>query len=117
MLAAVATTNGQYFDDEEFINFDQQFAQFAANWEQFWCNFFVFHFSEHLGGQVFSASKPTAAVPKIKGRLLTTQEGCGYSKVSTPRIVGGAAAKNGIPKYVFSLIRLAFACLNSWNIC
>lgn len=31
----------------------------------------------------------------IKGRLLTPEEGCGYSKVATTRIVGGAPAKNG----------------------
>lgn len=31
----------------------------------------------------------------IKGRLLTPEEGCGYSKVANTRIVGGAPAKNG----------------------
>lgn len=31
----------------------------------------------------------------IKGRLLTPEEGCGYSKVSNTRIVGGAPAKVG----------------------
>lgn len=30
-----------------------------------------------------------------KGRLLTTQEGCGYSKVANKRIVGGSEAKVG----------------------
>lgn len=29
------------------------------------------------------------------GRLLTPEEGCGYAKVSTPRIVGGSEAKLG----------------------
>lgn len=37
-----------------------------------------------------------------KGRLLTPEEGCGYSKVQNTRIVGGAPAKNGAwPWYVF----------------
>lgn len=31
----------------------------------------------------------------IKGRLLTPDEGCGFVKVSTTRIVGGGVAKNG----------------------
>lgn len=31
----------------------------------------------------------------IKGRLLTPEEGCGYSKVSNTRIVGGVPAKVG----------------------
>lgn len=30
-----------------------------------------------------------------KGRLLTPQEGCGYTKASNTRIVGGSAAKVG----------------------
>lgn len=31
----------------------------------------------------------------IKGRPLTAEEGCGYSKAANTRIVGGAPAKNG----------------------
>lgn len=31
----------------------------------------------------------------IKGRLLSPEEGCGYSKVSNTRIVGGAPSKVG----------------------
>lgn len=30
-----------------------------------------------------------------KGRLLTPEEGCGYSKVQNKRIIGGSEAKNG----------------------
>lgn len=30
-----------------------------------------------------------------KGRLLTPEEGCGYSKVANKRIVGGSEAKVG----------------------
>lgn len=30
-----------------------------------------------------------------KGRLLTSKEGCGYTKVTTNRIVGGSDAKPG----------------------
>lgn len=30
-----------------------------------------------------------------KGRLLTPEEGCGYSKVQNKRIIGGSPAKNG----------------------
>lgn len=31
-----------------------------------------------------------------KGRLLTVEEGCGYSKVASTKIVGGSPAKNGM---------------------
>lgn len=31
----------------------------------------------------------------IQGRLLSPEEGCGYSKVGQTRIVGGTKAKNG----------------------
>lgn len=56
---------------------------------------------------MLSATNPFA-VPTIKGRLLTPEEGCGHSKVLTKRIVGGSAAKNGIPKYISSIIRSPF---------
>lgn len=41
--------------------------------------------------------KPLPALPisKIKGRLLTPEEGCGFSKVANTRIVGGQNAKIG----------------------
>lgn len=32
----------------------------------------------------------------IKGRLLTPNEGCGYSKVAISRIVGGSTSKLGM---------------------
>lgn len=35
----------------------------------------------------------------IKGRLLAPNEGCGYSKVESSRIVGGVPAKNGSYNY------------------
>lgn len=39
---------------------------------------------------------PEVVVRKdIKGRLLTPEEGCGYSKAAAKRIVGGSAAKVG----------------------
>lgn len=34
----------------------------------------------------------------IKGRLLTPEEGCGYSKLTNTRIVGGVRAKAGNEK-------------------
>lgn len=34
-------------------------------------------------------------VANVKGRLLTPEEGCGYSRVQNKRIIGGSAAKNG----------------------
>lgn len=39
------------------------------------------------------------------GRLLTPEEGCGYAKVSTPRIVGGSEAKLGnlFMKYIIRM--------------
>lgn len=37
----------------------------------------------------------TIAITEIKGRLLTPEEGCGYSKVANTRIVGGSNAKEG----------------------
>lgn len=43
-----------------------------------------------LGGELSSAS---STYPK--GRLLTPEEGCGFSKFSDTRIVGGSVAKNG----------------------
>lgn len=54
-----------------------------------------------INGQYFfsSANQPkTIEAPTllpIKGRLLTPAEGCGFSKVSHKKIVGGAPAKNG----------------------
>lgn len=39
----------------------------------------------------------------IKGRPLTSEEGCGYSKIASTRIVGGVAAKNGISQTISSL--------------
>lgn len=41
-----------------------------------------------------SSSKPMP-VANVKGRLLTPQEGCGYSRVQHKRIVGGSTAKPG----------------------
>lgn len=40
-----------------------------------------------------------------KGRLLTPEEGCGYSEVQNKRIVGGAPAKNG--QYISHLFILS----------
>lgn len=34
-------------------------------------------------------------VQQINGRLLTVEEGCGLSKVTQSKIVGGGVAKNG----------------------
>lgn len=45
-----------------------------------------------LGG---NAITKTIVRTDIKGRLLTPEEGCGYSKVANTRIVGGAPAKVG----------------------
>lgn len=42
-----------------------------------------------------NAKPETRVRTDIKGRLLTPEEGCGYSKVSNTRIVGGAPAKKG----------------------
>lgn len=50
----------------------------------------VFHF--HRSGQ----PPQTVVRTDIKGRLLTPEEGCGYSKVSNTRIVGGVPAKVGV---------------------
>lgn len=41
-----------------------------------------------------SDSKPVP-VENVKGRLLTPQEGCGFSRVKHKRIVGGSTAKPG----------------------
>lgn len=38
---------------------------------------------------------PVLPISKIKGRLLTPKEGCGFSKVANTRIVGGQPAKKG----------------------
>lgn len=38
---------------------------------------------------------PTVPVADVKGRLLTPEEGCGYSKVQNKRIIGGSPAKIG----------------------
>lgn len=53
-----------------------------------------------------------SALPTIKGRLLTSQEGCGYSKVLTKRIIGGAPAKNGAYPWM-SLLRFNRSVLDS----
>lgn len=48
-----------------------------------------------------NANKPETVVrTDIKGRLLTPEEGCGYSKVQQKRIVGGGNAKNGKYKHI-----------------
>lgn len=71
VLVGVATANGQYFGD------DGKFQE-----------------SVLISEQSLVISGPSA-LPTVKGRLLTPQEGCGYSKVLTKRIVGGGPAKNG----------------------
>lgn len=43
----------------------------------------------------FLTAKRKASKSYPMGRLLTPEEGCGYSKVQNTRIVGGAPAKNG----------------------
>lgn len=43
-----------------------------------------------------------------KRRLLTPEEGCGYSKVQHSRIVGGTEAKNGIFEIFINNYRLPF---------
>lgn len=40
-----------------------------------------------------------------KGRLLTPDEGCGYSKVAHKRIVGGTVAKDG---ELYGLVKSTF---------
>lgn len=37
----------------------------------------------------------TQALPQINGRLLTPEEGCGFSPMRNTRIIGGGAARNG----------------------
>lgn len=44
---------------------------------------------------VAASQQETIVRKDIKGRPLTPEEGCGYSKVANNRIVGGAPAKNG----------------------
>lgn len=45
---------------------------------------------------LFGGSDPKPVpVKNVKGRLLTAEEGCGFSKVKHKRIVGGSAAKPG----------------------
>lgn len=46
----------------------------------------------------------------IKGRLLTPEEGCGYSKVANTRIVGGAPAKRGEFKQSYDFLEAS-----KWN--
>lgn len=53
-----------------------------------------FSFNANHGG--IARSLPQKPIPK--GRLLTPEEGCGFSKVLNSRIIGGAPAKNG--KYI-----------------
>lgn len=53
----------------------------------------------YLAAPKFSASSP-------KGRLLTPEEGCGYSKVQSTRIVGGSPAKIGEWKISGNLFNL-----------
>lgn len=45
-------------------------------------------------------SYTTTVRTDIKGRLLTPEEGCGYSRVANTRIVGGGPAKNGNEKSI-----------------
>lgn len=40
-------------------------------------------------------SVPPLAISKIKGRLLTVEEGCGFSQVSSTKIIGGQSSKIG----------------------
>lgn len=54
---------------------------------------FQIHF--HSLGENSPKSPETIVRTDIKGRLLTPEEGCGYSKVSNTRIVGGVPAKVG----------------------
>lgn len=49
-----------------------------------------------------NAKPETKVRTDIKGRLLTPEEGCGYSKVANTRIVGGSAAKKGELKQKFT---------------
>lgn len=49
----------------------------------------------------------------IKGRLLTPEEGCGYSKVSNTRIVGGVPAKVGAWPWI-ALLGNTFTNVNWW---
>lgn len=38
---------------------------------------------------------PALPISSTKGRLLTPEEGCGFSQVATTKIVGGTTAKPG----------------------
>lgn len=59
--------------------------QFDIDWEKYLVSF-------DLGA---NAAPETIVRTDIKGRLLTPEEGCGFSKVQHKRIVGGGPAKNG----------------------
>lgn len=50
-------------------------------------------FSSNVKYGGIARSLPQKSMPM--GRLLTHEEGCGYSKVLNSRIIGGAPAKNG----------------------
>lgn len=55
-----------------------------------------FVFFPRLGGQTISSIKGVYdQLLAPKARLLTPEEGCGYSKVQNTRIVGGTPAKAG----------------------
>lgn len=41
------------------------------------------------------SSSKSVPVANVKGRLLTPEEGCGFSKVQQKRIVGGSTSKPG----------------------
>lgn len=64
-----------------------------------------------LGGNVIV--KLTTPKSETTGRLLTPEEGCGFTKVKNNRIVGGSEAKIGIKILLFQMINLQR--LNSQN--
>lgn len=68
----------------------------------------IIPFTEGINLFLFFLARPKEVKSYPKGRLLTPEEGCGYSKVQNKRIVGGAPAKNGAWPWYERLCSLCF---------